>query len=411
MLSNVFEWAVKSASVKQVQTAVKLSQVCQTWRQVALKARRIWRYIDMGFKRDFSVTKSILQTAFSHLSSLPPEICLKGIGQPSKNPRRSLPKFISILNLNRFMSIDSIRVELAGASDLEQLATAVFGYSAGTLKALSVKPKAVTDGEPPRDVGCLRKNFPTVESLTLYELGSIYLGGSEEFASLHTLELRSSFFPTLPSQLSRFKNLATLKISGKFVMEEIMDKIVMSNLVKLDINEVTGFPWSTIDAPQLTRVIATGRPESAIDFFCRHQTIRNLILTVWVSEISFKKLAAALPALESLGLGGAVNGFFAASGVISDSPLFPNLSRLVLDLRFIGNVSLESFERFLYPRRVPSQVKEEGRGVQKLRQLQMSNYTTRLDEAEWINSTLLDTCKRTRTEDGDRCTLELRWVE
>jgi hypothetical protein len=194
MLSNVFEWVIELASDKRVQTAVKLSQVCQTWRQVALRTRTLWRYSDVTFKDDFSVTKSVIRTAFDHLSSLPPQIRLKYISKPHKGPNHTLPNFISFLNLNRFDSIESIYAKLARASDLEPLAKAAFGYSAGTLKELSVRSNEVSDGAPPCDVGCLLKNFPTVESLTLHDLGKIHLGGSEEFESLHTLHLNRSFF-------------------------------------------------------------------------------------------------------------------------------------------------------------------------------------------------------------------------
>jgi len=196
-------------------------------------------------------------------------------------------------------------------------------------------------------------------------------------------------------------------------METMNDNIIMTNLVELEIDDVTGFPWSKIDAPQLSRVTTDDTPENVIDFLCRHQTIRHLNIRVWISKAEFKKLAVGLPDLESLELGGAVGGFFAATKVATGSPPFPNLSSLYLDLRDVGKVSLESFEQFLRPRRRSSQVKEEDCRVKRLEFLGIHDCTTKLNEAEWTSSALLDTCTQTRPECEieDTSNLELCWVE
>jgi hypothetical protein len=246
--SGSLSWPPK----KRVQMAVKLLQVCRTWCKVALGTHELWKYPDVTFKDDFSITKSVIQTAFNH--PLSPQINLKDIGMPHNKQNHALPKFISILNLNRFHSIESINAGLARASALEQLAEAAFGYSAGRLEELSVGSKKEPKNERSRDVGCLLKNFPTVECLTLSNLGEIYLGGSKEFESLHTLHLSSSPFPALPSQLSKFKNLVMLRIFREVKMGTMNDNIVMTNLVNLDMEDVSGFPWSKINALQLSQV-------------------------------------------------------------------------------------------------------------------------------------------------------------
>jgi hypothetical protein len=196
-------------------------------------------------------------------------------------------------------------------------------------------------------------------------------------------------------------------------METMNDKIVMPNLVELDMPGVKSFPWSKIDAPQLIRVVAYGGSREAVDFLCLHQTIRHLTLKESVSEVEFRKLAAALPNLESLQLGGAVGGFFAATKVVAESPPFPNLSHLSLDLRKVGKVSLECFQHFLRPRYLLIQVKEEDCRVKKLKFLCMKDYTTNLDEVEWTRSALLDTCTQTRVgvPVKNMSALEFRWVE
>jgi len=48
------------------------------------------------------------------------------------------------------------------------------------------------------------------------------------------------------------------------------DNIVMANLVNLDMEDVSGFPWSKINAPQLSRVATADNNRSTIDFLCRH---------------------------------------------------------------------------------------------------------------------------------------------
>lgn len=243
---------------------------------------------------------------------------------------------------------------------------------------------------------------------------NLVLEGNDKFDDMTDISFENVLIPTLASQLSRFSNISSLKLSGKaFEIEGIEHEITLQELEELEIRNVRGFPWAKLNAPQLWKAVADDTAEEVIRFFCRHTSLLNLHYPVWIEENDFQALSIALPNLETLETGGAVKKFFPV-GKARDTRPFPNLISLTLDLTDC-QVPLNSFERFIRGR-LPVQPAKGGSGQPgRLRSFAITDYAADFDDSGIENSKLLEGCLRSRVdwEDGDdeMVTFEINWSE
>ncbi|KAG8804448.1 hypothetical protein FRC17_005961, partial [Serendipita sp. 399] len=216
--------------------------------------------------------------------------------------------------------------------------------------------------------------------------------------------------------LSSFFNLERLWIQSTTISDSGgISSIPMPRLQWLCIHKAANFPWLELQCTSLE--VLTGDEwvsPPMIDFLKRHPQLRDIDLRV--HDHLFASFAHAIPHVESLDLGGYIEGLVEWQDTTDlVEPPFPNLKRLVLD-RTDEGVEQDLFESIvrtycLSPSQSNMQTNPRKR---RLECLAIFGTTESLKEAKWSDSSLLKGCDRTSrnySHLGEWICLELRWPE
>lgn len=384
-------------------TASRISHVCKSWRTIALELSPLWNYLVISVKDDIGDVASFIERTKSRIRSSPVTFAIDIGDKPVKDTK----KLIKTLRLDQFEA-GSIYILLSSSKDIAHISEANFGTALASMHYLCVDCNSISGENPLWDCSWLLRQ-PKLNAVQLERLRVVAMTGADLFPSLITLHLVDICMPSMALHLTRFPNLQLLTITGDFEMDPLTRDISMASLNSLKVEDVAGFPWNRITAPQLTYIVTDD--EDAIPFLCRHPSISSLKLNTILSEESFKSLALHLINVEILDIAGHIGGLFRQVSPEVPFPPFPRLEELSIQVGEEFTLSLEDVEDVVKMRCQPSQA-SENEEIALLSTWTINGEAKFLEHTAWRTSPLLSNFQQAFEKSGDEepwCTLSLRW--
>lgn len=363
-------------------TATRLSSVCQTWRDIALKTHNLWTQMIVYVNDNLEDLGLSMQRTSKRARSNPIDIVLHLAGK-----EKQVTSFFQTFKLDTIKPVSSLLIQLDKIGEVGLLNHPKLQYER-LLEKLTIESKGRRgpgSEEVSWDFSFLLRNFAQARSLVLHGFTGVVTGDAVVSQSLRTLELGTIEifnYATLP----RLKNLEKLILSEVRGWEESLpDKIVLPYLQELEIYD-TYFPWHVIQAPQLHKLVADidDLEEERTTFICRHASI--VYLETCLDSEGFKQIAATLNGLEYLDLRGYMDGLFDWEKLGLKFPPFPKLTDLKISVPGDEEITSKEFEK-LVKGRCPTilSAARAYKGLAQLKTLEIVDYDEQIRSNEWVS--------------------------
>ncbi|KAG8805340.1 hypothetical protein FRC17_005557, partial [Serendipita sp. 399] len=310
VLSTIFEWATCDNYSSRSRIATKLAMVCRRWRQIALQTPEIWRYFDINVNDRPSDIRNQWYWLLSVRSAPPDDICIKRIneGWMSEVPLWSIWQECGFFSLERIKRLEFIVTKSQTARMLldQDIALPDTTIEHLFLESDMYPPKIETVA--PWDVSRLLAKFPRTRYLKFIRQSAFFFPSSNMFTYTTFLHIADCEQAAICAGLSSFVNLERLWVQATTIVDsDNVSTILMPRLRWLCVYRANPFPWRQLRCPSLE--VLTGDEwvsDPMIDFLKRHPHLCDI--DVQVHAYSFASFARAVPHVESLDIGGYIEG-------------------------------------------------------------------------------------------------------
>lgn len=418
ILQLIFEIAVSFNKKEWIRTALSISQVCQTWRTVALRTSLLWSQIDISMSSDVEVVENLVKLLMERTQSKTPDITISDVLFPVSGVTQPVAEFMGACHLNSFKHIGTLRFRPLLSEDAIHLTHPVFGYatglfSGGPLDRLVINcQKASATAMSELVLVDLISNFHTAKHISLVRVHDVVFGGEISLFSLQLQQLRRPIIVSSMASLSRLRQLTLVDVS--FFNEPDQEDVILPYLETLVVDNCKNAPWDWIVTPSLKNCYIYTEDPNTTDttsytvYLCRTPSIRSLLVRLWPE--TFRLLAEALPNLEFLDISGYYQGLYRWKTIDLLSPPFPALAIIRINLTYSHWISLDDFEQLVRARCLPS-----GGGLQRTAELHIADSFERLKIASWRMSRYMNDCTMRLARESNWAkgvaSIEMKWTK
>lgn len=271
ILRCIFECVVEVPETSCFMAATRLSQVCQTWRNIVLDSPVLWRGINVSLLRERMEVKVLWDRTVDRVKAAPMSIYIGDVTDEDAQWR-----VMDECRLDAFPHIETLEFKLTNRETVPCFASPQFHSPTGRLDKLIVQ-YASEDLEEPLDLSPLMGQFPSVMSLTMSELPPLTFGADFSAPSVTKLTIERTKVSSVDLLIQAFPNAEEVNLRLVQFGPHTSGTISWPTVQALTTWDCGNVPWRNLHVPSIIRLSWFNYSAADLTAFVdSHQSLRHL---------------------------------------------------------------------------------------------------------------------------------------
>jgi F-box-like len=351
ILREIFELTIPNMAHhgETMRQSVRLSGVCQRWRNVALDTPRLWADIAFNLSSPSKSQRFLRICILPRLKQAPTTVILHKVTSNSLSA-------LGESGLQDIPVIDLLALRVSRPADVQHILGPSFHPPVGTLQILSISAQKHPDSRfniTNCDVMRLVAIFPPCQALAIYRIPNLLFPVAATNTNITVIEFADSGQIDILRLLPCFPRLQSMNIRrAELVANDIASECYMASIKSIRLVDTTGEAWmERVFFPKLMTVFCDTSSEAFRAFLSRHPSIAELESILEGDAIT--GIATVATQLKELHLAPPLEAFCSLHDGSPQIP-FPSLQRITITaLAPPKNLTLAGFETVVRARCLP----------------------------------------------------------